>query len=84
MQVVPDILANAGGVVTSYFEWVQGRQRYFWDDQEVEKRLESVMSKAFDQVVEVAEERKTSMRKGALLLGISRVAEVIRLRGIYP
>ncbi len=84
VQVVPDILANAGGVVTSYFEWVQGRQHYFWDGQEVENRLERVMSRAFDQVVDVAKEKKTSMRKGALLLGISRVAEVIQLRGIYP
>ena len=84
VQVVPDILANAGGVVASYFEWIQGRQHDFWEDEEVERRLQRVMSKAFDQVVEVAQERKTTMRKGALLLGISRVAEVIKLRGIYP
>jgi glutamate dehydrogenase (NAD(P)+) len=84
VQVVPDILANAGGVVTSYFEWIQGRQHDFWEEEEVERRLQRVMSKAFDQVVEVAQERKTTMRKGALLLGISRVAEVIKLRGIYP
>ena len=84
VQVVPDILANAGGVVTSYFEWIQGRQHDFWEEEEVERRLQRVMSKAFDQVVEVAQERKTTMRKAALLLGISRVAEVIKLRGIYP
>ena len=84
VQIVPDILANAGRVVASYFEWIQGRQHDFWEEEEVERRLQRVMSKAFDQVVEVAQERKTTMRKGALLLGISRVAEVIKLRGIYP
>ena len=84
VQVVPDILANAGGVVTSYFEWIQGRQHDFWEGEEVERRLQRVMSKAFDQVIGVADENGTTMRKGALLLGISRVAEVIRLRGIYP
>ena len=84
VQVVPDILANAGGVVTSYFEWIQGRQHDFWEGEEVERRLTRVMSNAFDQVVETALHNGTTMRKGALLLGISRVADVIRLRGIYP
>ena len=84
VQVVPDILANAGGVVTSYFEWIQGLQHYFWDQQEVEQRLEKIMSRAFQQVLEMAEEKKTTMRKAALLLGISRVVQAIELRGIYP
>ena len=84
VQVVPDILANAGGVVTSYFEWIQGLQHYFWEQQEVEQRLEKVMSKAFQQVVELSQEKKTTMRKAALLLGISRVVQAIELRGIYP
>ena len=84
VQVVPDILANAGGVVTSYFEWIQGLQHYFWEHHEVEQRLEKVMSKAFQQVVELAHEKRTTMRKAALLLGISRVVQAIELRGIYP
>ena len=84
VQVVPDILANAGGVVTSYFEWIQGLQHFFWEQQEVEQRLEKVMSRAFEQVVELAQEKKTTMRKAALLLGISRVVQAIELRGIYP
>jgi glutamate dehydrogenase (NAD(P)+) len=84
VMVVPDILANAGGVVTSYFEWVQGLQHDFWEQQEVEQRLEKIMSRAFQQVVELAQEKKTTMRKAALLLGISRVVKAIELRGIYP
>ena len=84
VQVVPDILANAGGVVTSYFEWIQGLQHYFWEHHEVEQRLEKVMSKAFQQVVELAHEKRTTMRKAALLMGISRVVQAIELRGIYP
>ena len=84
VQVVPDILANAGGVVASYFEWVQGLQHDFWEQQEVEQRLEKVMSKAFEQVVAMAQEEKITMRKAALLLGISRVVRAIELRGIYP
>ena len=84
VQVVPDILANAGGVVTSYFEWIQGRQQLFWDRQEVEDRLEQVMSKAYDQVVEAAQTRDVTLRKAALVLAISRVVEAIELRGFYP
>ena len=84
VQVVPDILANAGGVVTSYFEWIQGLQHDFWEQQEVEQRLEKIMSRAFQQVVEMAEEKKITLRKAALLLGISRVVRAIELRGIYP
>jgi glutamate dehydrogenase (NAD(P)+) len=84
VQVMPDILANAGGVVTSYFEWIQGLQHYFWERQEVEQRLEKVMSTSFEQVVKMAQEKKTTMRKAALLLGISKVVKAIELRGIYP
>ncbi|MBI2856063.1 MAG: Glu/Leu/Phe/Val dehydrogenase [Chloroflexi bacterium] len=82
--VVPDILANAGGVVTSYFEWVQGLQHDFWERQDVEQRLERVMSRAFDQVLELAAEKKVTLRRAALLLGISRVVQAIQLRGFYP
>ena len=84
VQVVPDILANAGGVVTSYFEWIQGRQQLFWDRQEVESRLEQIMSRAYDQVVEAAQARDVTLRKAALLLAINRVVEAIELRGFYP
>jgi len=84
VQVVPDILANAGGVVTSYFEWIQGLQHDFWDQQEVEQRLEKIMSKAFEQVVAMSQDKKITMRKAALLLGISKVVRAIELRGIYP
>ena len=82
--MVPDILANAGGVVTSYFEWVQGLQHDFWERQDVEQRLGRVMSTAFDQVMEITAEKKVTMRKAALLLGISRVVKAIQLRGFYP
>jgi len=82
--VVPDILANAGGVVTSYFEWIQGLQHDFWERQDVEQRLEKVMSTAFDQVLELTTDKKITMRKAALLLGISRVVKAIQLRGFYP
>lgn len=82
--VVPDILANAGGVVTSYFEWVQGLQHYFWDRQEVEGKLANVMSGAFEEVLATSQRLKVSMRKGALALAIGRVVEAIELRGFYP
>jgi glutamate dehydrogenase/leucine dehydrogenase len=81
---VPDILANAGGVVASYFEWVQNLQHDFWEQQKVEQRLEKVMVKAFEQVVSISQDKKTTMRKAALLLGISRVVKAIEVRGIYP
>jgi glutamate dehydrogenase (NAD(P)+) len=84
VQVVPDILANAGGVVASYFEWVQNLQHDFWEQQKVEQRLEKVMVKAFEQVVSISQDKKTTMRKAALLLGISRVVKAIEVRGIYP
>jgi len=82
--VVPDILANAGGVVTSYFEWVQGLQHYFWDREEVEGKLTNVMAVAFHEVLDTSRRLKVSMRKGALALAIGRVVEAIELRGFYP
>ena len=82
--VVPDILANAGGVVTSYFEWIQGLQHYFWDREEVEGKLTNVMSGAFDEVIATSKRLKVSMRKGALALAVGRVVEAIDLRGFYP
>jgi len=82
--VVPDILANAGGVVVSYFEWVQDLQVFFWDERDINARLEKVMVNAFKNVVAVREEKKVDLRTAALILAISRCNEAIMTRGIYP
>jgi len=81
--VVPDILANAGGVTASYFEWVQNRQGYRWPKEELDVRLERVMSDAFDSVLEASREYGTTMRLAAYCLSVSRVADVLTLRGIW-
>jgi glutamate dehydrogenase (NAD(P)+) len=82
--IVPDILANAGGVVVSYFEWVQDIQQFFWTEQEVNERLRQVIKRAFGEVWEVMRERGVDMRTAAYILAVSRVAEAIKMRGIYP
>lgn len=82
--VVPDILANAGGVVVSYFEWVQDLQVFFWDAEAINQKLEKIMVNAFRDVVAVREEKKVDLRSAALILAIQRCAEAIRTRGIYP
>ncbi len=81
--VVPDILANAGGVSVSYFEWVQDRMGYFWTEEEIDDRLEAMMTKAFSDVVDMARRFEVSNRIAAYLLGIDRVAKITRMRGIY-
>ncbi|MDP6539090.1 MAG: Glu/Leu/Phe/Val dehydrogenase [Planctomycetota bacterium] len=81
--VVPDILANAGGVTVSYFEWVQDRWGYFWTEDVVNSRLEQIMVKAFNDVDEVAESRGVSMRVAAYVLAIERVVNVYRMRGLF-
>jgi glutamate dehydrogenase (NAD(P)+) len=81
--VVPDILANAGGVTVSYFEWVQDRDGYFWSEEVVNQRLEEIMVRSFKNVLEVAQKYKVNLRIGAYTLAIQRVAAVHRLRGMY-
>lgn len=81
--VVPDILANAGGVTASYFEWVQNRQGYRWPKDELDSRLERVMSDSFDAVVAAAREQSVGMRLAAYCLGVSRVADALELRGVW-
>jgi glutamate dehydrogenase (NAD(P)+) len=82
--VVPDILANAGGVVVSYFEWVQDLQAFFWTEEEINQRLERLMVRAFEEVTATAHDRGTDLRAAALIRAIERVAEAITLLGIYP
>jgi glutamate dehydrogenase/leucine dehydrogenase len=82
--IIPDILCNAGGVTVSYFEWVQDEQHLFWDAQDVYNRLERVMKSAFNDVVKIRTERRVSMRAAANMLGIGRVTEAVKLRGLYP
>ena len=84
IRVVPDILANAGGVVVSYFEWVQGLQEFFWEERDVNEKLERIIVGAFDQVYNLAEERKLPMRTAAYLLAVQRVADANQTRGVYP
>jgi len=81
--VVPDILANAGGVTVSYFEWVQDRHGYFWTEKEVNERLEAKMVEAFDVVLKTAQKYKVDMRAAAYIVAIGRVATVTRMRGMY-
>ena len=81
--VIPDILANAGGVTTSYFEWVQDRHGYFWEEAEVNKRLEAKMVEAFDDVLKTSVKYKTDMRTAAYIVAINRVAVVTKMRGMY-
>ena len=82
--VIPDILANAGGVVVSYFEWVQDIQSFFWEEDEINERLRRVMVRAFAEVKSLADERHVTLREAATMRGVQRVAEATLVRGIYP
>ena len=82
--VIPDILANAGGVTVSYFEWVQDLQSFFWGVEEITRKLEVLMNRAFDAVAEYADKYHCDFRMAANVLAISRVAEATQIRGIYP
>ena len=82
--VVPDILANAGGVVVSYFEWVQDLQAFFWSEDEVNRQLQTVMHNTFHEVLEMSQHEKINMRNAAYLLAIKRIADAMEARGIFP
>jgi glutamate dehydrogenase (NAD(P)+) len=84
VTVIPDILANAGGVVVSYFEWVQGLQYYFWKESEIVARLQEVMVRSFNRVWAIAKKEGVDLRTAALMEGVRRVAEGFRARGLYP
>ena len=82
--LIPDILANAGGVTVSYFEWVQSLQAFFWEEAQVNHHLEKVMTRAFSEVLAIARKFNVHMRTAAYILAVGRVAEATRIRGIYP
>ncbi len=83
-MVVPDILANAGGVTVSYFEWVQDLQSFFWEEAEINRKLEAIMCRGFAQMVDCATSHGVSWRMGAYLVAVQRVADATSVRGIYP
>ena len=81
--VIPDILANAGGVVVSYFEWVQDLQNFFWTEDEITRKLRDILVKAFHEVLQMSQKQEVEMRLAALMIGIDRVARAMLWRGLY-
>ena len=81
---MPDILANAGGVIVSYFEWVQDKQNYFWTADEVKQNLNEILMKSVREVEAMSEAKNVTWREAAMMLGVGRVAEAHKLRGLYP
>lgn len=81
--VLPDVLANAGGVIVSYFEWVQDLQNFFWTEDEVNQKLKQILTRAYDAVLRMSQKEKVSMRLAALMIGIQRVARAMLWRGLY-
>jgi glutamate dehydrogenase (NAD(P)+) len=84
VPLIPDILANAGGVIVSYFEWVQGLQYHFWRESEINSRLQEIMIRAFNQVNAMSKREHVDLRTAALMVGIRRVADAFQVRGFYP
>jgi len=82
--IIPDILANSGGVIVSYFEWVQDVQRFFWKESDIHERLHDIITAAFHRALFFSQEKQTSMRMAALMYGIDQVAQAHKLRGLYP
>ena len=82
--VLPDVLANAGGVVVSYFEWVQGLQEYFWKENEVNQNLNDIVTRAFNETWETHQQHGVSMRLSAYGIAVKRVADATTTRGLYP
>jgi glutamate dehydrogenase (NAD(P)+) len=82
--IIPDILANSGGVIVSYFEWVQDLQRFFWSATDIQRRLQDIITSAFQRTLHVSTERRTTMRMAALMSGIDQVAQAHLQRGLYP
>ncbi len=82
--VVPDILANAGGVTVSYFEWVQDIQSYFWSETDINARLKDIMTRAFKDVYDVSVQKGVDMRMAAFMVGLNRLAQTVRIRGMFP
>jgi len=84
ITVVPDVIANAGGVTVSYFEWVQDFSSYFWDEDEVTRRLETILLGAYARVWDIAQDKKLPLRTAAYIVACERVLDARRIRGLYP